>query len=93
MGIYKATEWECARGWTCGDVSDLANNSNAWEHGARILGLTPADFLRLLIEKYDVDIVYSKDYSYVGFFFKSQSKCHEYCLKLNRMAKKIGYEV
>ena len=50
MHLMKYTEWESPSGWHSGDVSDLAHMSNAWWYPARLLGLSPADYILFLNE-------------------------------------------
>ena len=52
MAIYKETEWESTSGWHSACVDDLAHNSGAWYMPARVLGISPAQFLELLFENY-----------------------------------------
>ena len=54
--ILKYTEFQSPTGyWYCNDVSDLAGISGYWWVPARMLGITPADFVALLVEKYQPD--------------------------------------
>lgn len=39
----------------CNDVSDLAGISGYWWVPARMLGISPASFVQLLIEKFQPD--------------------------------------
>ena len=54
--IYKATEWEQNERWHCNDVSNVSKGSSSWWYPCRILDLTPANFVKLLIDKYKADV-------------------------------------
>jgi hypothetical protein len=93
--IYKAEEWQDEVGnWHCGDTSHLARNSNAWYHGARILGIPPADFLKKIIKEFKPNnVYYSSDFSFVGWSWKSQSQMRKYKNWINAAARAAKYEV
>ena len=95
MGIWKAEEWQDEVGnWHCGDVSHLAKNSNAWYHGARILGIPPAAFIKKLIEDFKPDDFYhSSDYSFCCWSWKNQSQMRRYKNWINAAARAAKYEV
>ena len=49
--LYRCEEWQGASGiWYCEHTSSFPRNVQKWVVPARILGLTPADFLKLLIK-------------------------------------------
>ena len=51
MHILHYQEWQSSTGyWYCNDVSDLAGISGYWWVPARMLGITHAYFLALLVE-------------------------------------------
>ena len=48
--IWQATEWQGSSGnWYCNCLDNLAGGYGAWFMPARILDITPAEFLTLLI--------------------------------------------
>ena len=55
--LYKCTEWEGGGLWFCADTSDLVHDSSNWYVPCRVLGVSPAEFVRLLKEKYNCDII------------------------------------
>ncbi len=48
----KFSEWENAGRWYCADTSDLIHDSSAWWLPCRALGVSPADFVKLLAENF-----------------------------------------
>lgn len=95
MAVLKYTEWQSGTGqWTCGDVSDLANLSNAWWHPARALGITPAAYVKMVIEKFKPDrISYSPDCSVVGFYWDKIEQERKYKNYINKIAREKHYLV
>lgn len=56
MKLYKAEEWQGADDkWHVGDCSDLGHNSNCWYYPARILGISPAELILLLVNEYGAE--------------------------------------
>lgn len=87
--LMKYTEWESNGYWHCNDVEDLANGSGYWWHPARMLGLTPAAYLKKVIDEFEPDEVsHSADCSYVGWKWKSQTKMRKFKNWLNAEARK-----
>lgn len=95
MHIYKAEEWQLESGyWVCNDTSDLGNGSGYWWHPARMLNISPANYVKLVIDKFNPDEVWhSDDCSIVGFRWKSQSKMRIYKNWLNSEARKHQYYI
>ena len=65
--VYKMTEWQGGSGiWYCNDVSDLKHGKGAWYYAAAALNISPIDFVKLVIEKFNPDKVYWNEET--GFF-------------------------
>ena len=43
--LLKYKEWETPYGWHTGDTTDLANGSNFWWYPARMLEISPSDYV------------------------------------------------
>ena len=92
--LYKLTEFENASGWKCGDLEDLGHGSNYWWLPARMLNLTPATYLKWVIDNFHPDEVYhSNDYSLVGWSWKKQSDMRVYKNKMNALARQKNFLV
>ena len=89
--IMKYTEWESVSGWHTGDVSDLAHNSNSWWYPARLLGISPMDFVLLLKEKYHAyNFRYFSESNLLLWEWTKQD-CHAFTLLINRESKKRNF--
>lgn len=65
--VYKMTEWQGGSGiWHCNDVSDLGHGKGAWYYAAAALNISPVDFVKLVIEKFNADKIYWNEET--GFF-------------------------
>lgn len=89
--LMKYTEWESAAGWHSGDVSDLAHNSNSWWYPARLLDMSPADYILFLKEKYSVhDFVYFKEKNLLLWSW-TKKDCHAFTLFINSISRKKNF--
>lgn len=93
--LYHCEEWRSASGiWYCEHTSSFPRNVQKWVVPARILGLTPADFLKLLIEKFEPDqIFHNEDCSFVGWGWKSQNQMRKYKNWINAEARKKNFQI
>jgi len=92
--LLKYEEWETSTGWKCGDLQDLGKGSNYWWLPARMLQMTPANYLKWVIENFKPDEVYhSDDYSLVGWSWKSQNKMRVFKNKLNALARQYNFMI
>lgn len=94
MGVYKMTEWESESGWHCNDVSDLGHGSGYWWHAARACNMTPADFIKFLINNYHPDkISYHLGNNCLLYSWNSQVKMREFKNFVNAQARKNNYQI
>lgn len=94
MAVWKAIEWESCGIWHCNDVSNLVGGSSNWIHQARIWQLSPAEFIKMLVTKYNPDFIsYSLDKNLLFFSFKSQVSMRRYKNDINRQARKVNYQI
>lgn len=95
MHLLRYEEWQGAGGyWHCNDTSDLKNNSSAWYHPARMLGISPVDFVKLLIERFQPDhIKFYQEANVLTYSWKSQAKMRLYKNWLNAEARKRNYRI
>lgn len=88
------TEWESTTGWHCNNVNDLGGISGEWWVVARLLDLSPADYIKWLIENYKPDYMYF-DHDKENFFFhwdkSNYSKAHAFVLYINSVARKKNF--
>ena len=92
--LYRMTEWESPLGWHCGDVEDLGHGSNYWWLPAKMMGLTPAQYLKYVIDNYKPDSIrHSENFSYVGWSWKDQSAMRKFKNSMNALARKKNFMV
>lgn len=92
--LYKATEWEAMSGWKCGCVDNLKEDSGAWYMPARVLGITPAQFIELVINEYGADRVsFNKDACFFHYAWSSQEKMRKFKNYLNKVAREKNFQI
>ena len=93
--LYQMTDWESPSGiFYCEHISSFPRNVQKWIVPARILGITPAEFLKLLIEEYQPDVVYhNDDYSFVNWGWRDKSKMRKYKNWMNAEARKKNFRI
>lgn len=90
--LYKCTVWSSPTGkYHCGDVSDLANNSNAWWIPCNILGMKPYDFVLLLKETFNAsDFYYNVEKNVLMYSWNNKNDVERYKNWINEMSKKAN---
>lgn len=96
--LLKVSEWTIGNKWYVADVSDLANDSSAWWHPARMLGLSLEDYIMLLINEYHATIVKwcpesNNNKSLLIFNWDKYSDAHRYLLDINRNARNKNWTI
>jgi hypothetical protein len=93
--LLKFEEWQDGCGnWCCNDVSDLGHDSGAWWHPCRLLKITPAEFVKLLVEVYHCsDIHFTTSRNVLMYSWKDQSQMRKFKNWLNAQARKTQYFV
>ena len=91
--LLKYVEWQSANGnWLCNDTSDLCSPRALWWIPARMLGISPAEYVKLLIEKFHPDrIEYFQDTNVLVYSWKNISACRAFKNWLNAEARKHNY--
>jgi hypothetical protein len=91
--IWKATEWQSATGmWHCQCVDDFTKGSANWLHPVRILKMSPAEYVKMMVEKYHAIVTYSEDFSFVGFQWKNQADMRKFKNFINKEARTVNYQ-
>ena len=93
--LYKLTEWQDVCGkWHCGCVDDLANGSNMWYLPARILNISPAQYISWVIDNYAPDDIYaSKEKCLVFISWTDQNKMRKFKNYINKKAREINFQI
>ena len=94
MHLYKQTEWESNGYWHCNDVEDLGHGSGYWWLPARMLEMTPAEYLKWVIDNFHPDdVTHSQDCSYVGCRWKSQQDMRKFKNHINALARTHNFMI
>ena len=88
--LYKVSQWQGGSGkWYCNDVTDLAGPSAKWWMPARMLGISLCDYILLLKNRFNADIIlYNEENDVLIFSWKKETDCHKYVLWINAESRK-----
>lgn len=89
--IFHMTEWESNGRWLCGDVSALALDSNDWTYPVQILSLTPVEYVKLLIFKYNATVYFYSHANLLIFYFSSLEDCRKFKNDINKKAREKNF--
>ncbi len=83
------SDWQSGSGrYYCNDITDFKNNSQYWWAAAQVLGLTPADFVKFLVENYKPDhISFNNNILVYSWNKEHYNKCHSFVLYVNKIAR------
>ena len=94
--LYKLSEWQSLSGdWHCNCIDDLKNNSSYWAIPARIMGISPAEFLKWLFSQdFKPDNFYfNKEKCLCFWSWKDQSQMRKYKNRINALARQKNFLV
>lgn len=93
--LYKVTEWEDPLGkWWSNNVQELATISAKWWVPARMLNMSLTDYILMLKNEYNANIIsYHPDSDVLIFNWTNYADCHKYTLFINAKARKLNYIV
>lgn len=93
--LLRYEEWQGASGmWYCNDTSNLKSNAGKWWMPARMLNISPAEYVQLLIERFTPDkINYNQETDVLVYAWKSQSAMRKFKNWLNAEARKKNFIV
>jgi hypothetical protein len=88
-------EWQSPTGrWKCGDTKDLSHGSNLWWHPCNLLGVTPADFVLLLVNTYNVShIDYTVKDNVLLYSWDNQADMRRFKNFINAKARQLNFLV
>ena len=95
MMLYQCKEWQDSSGlWLCQHTSSFPRNVQKWVVPARILGISPAEFIELLLKDFKPDYIYhNADCSFVYWGWTSQSQMRKYKNWINAEARKVNFQI
>ena len=93
MHRLEYSDWQSGSGeWNCNDVKDLAGISGYWWIPARMMDMTPAEFVKWLVENYHPDKISFNGKTLLYSWSKEHySKCHKFVLDINSIARKKNF--
>ena len=93
--LLKYTEWNDGFGnWHCNDTSDLCSVRALWWTPARMLNISPAEYVKLLVEKFHPDkITYIEEADVLIYSWRKQADMRAFKNWLNAQARKYNYVV
>jgi hypothetical protein len=88
-------EWQDGGGhWNCADTSDIKKGSSFWWRPARMLNISPKEYVQMLIDVYKVDyITFFEETNMVYFRWDNQANMRRYKNDMNREARNRRYEI
>ena len=91
--LLKYTEWQSASGlWYCNDTSDLASPRSLWWAPARMMNISPAEYVQWLIDNFHPDyIVYNQEKDVLVYAWRKIADMRLFKNKLNALARKYNY--
>ena len=93
MKLYQMSEWEGATGiFYCNCIDNLGSPDLFWYTPARMLGISPADYIKMIIEKYQADITFfDKEKCFFSFGWTNQTKMRKFKNFINSEARKKNF--
>lgn len=90
--VWQVVEWQSGSGqWHCNDTSQLSKGSAMWWIPCRILGISPADYVKLLIEQYHADVYWSEGNNLLLWSWEKQSEMRKFKNFINARARAINF--
>ena len=89
------SEWQSLSGqWHCNCIDNLTNNAGVWYMPARILNISPADYIKLILTKYKPDCFsYNKEKCVFLFSWSNQNNMRKFKNDINAAARKINFQI
>lgn len=93
--IYKMIEWQSGNGnWCCNCVDNFAGGSGEWYLPARVLKISPAEFITLLLSKYKPDhFHFNKEKCFCHWSWSSQTAMRRFKNDINAAARKNNFVI
>ena len=90
--LYKASIWQgSSKLWYVSDIEDLGGHSGRWWVPCRILGISPADYARLLIDEFKANVRYNEKMNFLYVSWDKEADARRYKNWINQMARKANY--
>lgn len=94
MHLMRYEEWKGAIGWYCNDTSDFKSIGSKWWAPARMLNISPAEYVKLLVEQFHPDsIMYNEERDVLVYWWRKQEDMRRFKNWLNAQARKYKFYV
>ena len=93
--LLKYVEWQSESGlWYCNDTSDLSSVRSLWWAPARMMNISPAEYVQWLIDNFHPDhIVYNVEHDVLIYGWRKITDMRLFKNKLNALARKYNYVI
>lgn len=86
--MVKYTEWQNASGkWYCGNIADVAGESNKWWYPARVLNLPLEEYVKQLVEVHKAEII-GFDGKTLLYGWDNYEDAHRFVLYVNKIFRR-----
>lgn len=87
--LLKYTEWQGVNGnWYCNDTSDLSSVRSLWWAPARMLNLSPADYVKWLVDNFHPDqVLYNQERDVLIYSWRKIADMRVFKNKINALAR------
>lgn len=86
--LHCLTEWQGSSGnWYCADIEDLGGQYCHWMVTVRMLDISPADYVEMLVKEYNAIVSYHRANEFLSFYWKKQSDMRKYKNYINKIAR------
>lgn len=91
--LYRMSEWQDGNGkWMVNDVEEVSAAPGYWWYPARLLGVTCAEYVKLLHTKYHAQNIWlSESGNVLVFFFNELADARKFKNELNALARKKNF--
>jgi|GEM_PF-3882093 len=91
--LYQEKEFKAGNNYYSIGAAVVGKRYHSWMVPCRILGLTPAEYVKLLIEEFNAIVTYSPKQKFLSRHWKNVNDFNRWRLYINREARQKNYQV
>lgn len=91
--LYQEKEFKAGNNYYSVGAAVVGKRYHSWMVPCRILGLTPAEYAKLLIEEFNANVVYYPEQKFLSRYWISANDVNRWRLYINREARQKNYQV
>ena len=93
--VWQAKEWQSTSGkWHCNCVDDLGGIAGEWYMPARILGVSPAEYVQYMIKNFKPDDIHiNKEKCLIFFSWDKVEKERKWKNYINKIARENNFQI